>query len=203
MALCEILVNGATCSVEKQGSLTPQLNVVSATPGTDLVLGLDFDVQKVAEEAVWDQRASVVALIDPQSGDVIAGQITGLRPNPVRARPHGAGSARSTKFYRPAAVQPRCAALLSRRARRSSRWSLATGLTYGLATPGYRALLPRLVLAAQQQPPFRDYKPSGLAWRWSARSHDTATSTSRLIARLQADAARRFPTKRRWLGAPA
>jgi penicillin-binding protein 2 len=67
----EILVNARGRSVEKQGALTPQLKVVSAQPGTDLVLSLDFEVQKVAEEAVWDQRAAIVA-IDPQNGDVIA-----------------------------------------------------------------------------------------------------------------------------------
>lgn len=67
----EILVNARGRSVEKQGALTPQLKTVSALPGTDLILSLDFPVQKVAEEAVWDQRAAIVA-IDPQNGDVIA-----------------------------------------------------------------------------------------------------------------------------------
>jgi penicillin-binding protein 2 len=67
----EILVNARGRSVEKQGALTPQLKTVPAQPGTDLVLSLDFEVQKVAEEAVWDQRAAIVA-IDPQNGDVIA-----------------------------------------------------------------------------------------------------------------------------------
>jgi penicillin-binding protein 2 len=67
----EILVNARGRSVQKQGALTPALRSVQASAGTDLVLSLDFDVQRVAEEAVWGQRAAVVAL-DPQNGDVIA-----------------------------------------------------------------------------------------------------------------------------------
>ena len=66
----QILVNARGRSVEKQGALRPQLTNVPAEPGTDLVLSIDFEVQKVAEEAIWDQRASIVA-IDPRNGDVL------------------------------------------------------------------------------------------------------------------------------------
>jgi penicillin-binding protein 2 len=66
----EILINARGRSVQKQGSLTPNLRSTSATPGSDLVLSIDFEVQKVAEEAIGDRRAAVVAL-DPQTGDVI------------------------------------------------------------------------------------------------------------------------------------
>jgi penicillin-binding protein 2 len=66
----QILVNARGRSVEKQGALRPQLTNVPAEPGTDLVLSIDFEVQKVAEEAIWNQRASIVA-IDPRNGDVL------------------------------------------------------------------------------------------------------------------------------------
>jgi penicillin-binding protein 2 len=57
--------------VQKIGNLAPQLRSVPGVPGQDLVLSIDFEVQRVAERAVWDRRASVVA-IDPMNGDVIA-----------------------------------------------------------------------------------------------------------------------------------
>jgi penicillin-binding protein 2 len=67
----EILVNARGRSVQKIGTIDPQLRSVPAVPGSDLILSIDFDVQRVAEQAVWDRRASVVA-IDPMNGDVIA-----------------------------------------------------------------------------------------------------------------------------------
>src|ERR1700682_2830007 len=67
----EILVNAAGRPVDKQGDFTPHLNIRSPVAGDDLILGLDFLVQKVAEEALAGKRGSVVAL-DPKTGDVIA-----------------------------------------------------------------------------------------------------------------------------------
>ena len=67
----EILVNARGRSVEKLGKVAPQLRSVSAISGEDLMLSIDYETQRVAEEAVADRRASVVA-IDPANGDVIA-----------------------------------------------------------------------------------------------------------------------------------
>ncbi|MFO1427249.1 MAG: penicillin-binding protein 2 [Steroidobacteraceae bacterium] len=67
----EILVNARGRSVDKQGALRPDLRTVASKPGTDLVLAMDFEVQRVAEEALWQQRGAVVA-IDPANGDLIA-----------------------------------------------------------------------------------------------------------------------------------
>src|SRR6185312_8816397 len=48
----EILVNAAGRPVEKQGEYAPKLAVHSPVAGDDLILGLDVNVQKVAEEAL-------------------------------------------------------------------------------------------------------------------------------------------------------
>jgi penicillin-binding protein 2 len=67
----EILVNAQGRSVEKIGSVTPQLRTQSPISGDNLILGLDLAVQRVAEDALADHRGAVVA-IDPSNGDVIA-----------------------------------------------------------------------------------------------------------------------------------
>lgn len=67
----EILVNAQGRSVEKQGAYVPDLKTVPPLAGQDLVLAMDLDVQKVAEDALGMQRGAIVAL-DPQTGDVIA-----------------------------------------------------------------------------------------------------------------------------------
>jgi penicillin-binding protein 2 len=67
----EILVNAAGRPVDKQGNYAPQLSSRAPVAGTDLVLGLDIRVQKIAEEALAGKRGAVVAM-DPRSGDVIA-----------------------------------------------------------------------------------------------------------------------------------
>ena len=67
----EIMVNARGRSVEKAGGLEAQLAAIPGDPGTDLMLTLDLEVQRVAEEAVRDQRAAIVAL-DPNNGDIIA-----------------------------------------------------------------------------------------------------------------------------------
>ncbi|MCS6946709.1 MAG: penicillin-binding transpeptidase domain-containing protein, partial [Steroidobacteraceae bacterium] len=66
----EILVNAQGRPVEKLGRMIPDLKTVLPRAGSDLILSLDLDVQKVAEQAVWNQRAAIVAL-DPENGDVI------------------------------------------------------------------------------------------------------------------------------------
>jgi penicillin-binding protein 2 len=67
----EILVNATGRSVEKFGGMTPDLHVGAATPGRDLILGLDLKVQRAAEEGLGERRGAVVAL-DPSTGDIIA-----------------------------------------------------------------------------------------------------------------------------------
>lgn len=67
----EIMVNARGRSVDKAGALEAALRTLPGDPGTDLFLTLDFEVQRVAEQAVQDQRAAIVAL-DPNNGDVLA-----------------------------------------------------------------------------------------------------------------------------------
>ena len=67
----EIMVNARGRSVEKLGTLQAALQTRPGEPGKDLFLTLDLEVQRVAEQAVRDQRAAIVAL-DPNNGDVIA-----------------------------------------------------------------------------------------------------------------------------------
>jgi penicillin-binding protein 2 len=77
----EILVNAAGRPVDKQGYYAPQLSARAPVAGTDLILGLDIRVQKVAEEALVGKRGSVVAL-DPRTGDIITLASTpGFDPN--------------------------------------------------------------------------------------------------------------------------
>ena len=67
----EILVNAQGRSVEKQGALIPDLRTQAPIAGQDLMLSLDMDVQRVAEEGLGMNRGAVVA-IDPNTGDIIA-----------------------------------------------------------------------------------------------------------------------------------
>ncbi|HEY6454631.1 MAG TPA: penicillin-binding protein 2 [Steroidobacteraceae bacterium] len=67
----QILVNAEGRSVEKIGSVTPQLRTQAPVAGETLILGLDLKVQRVAEDALGAHRGAVVAL-DPRNGDVIA-----------------------------------------------------------------------------------------------------------------------------------
>ena len=77
----EILVNAAGRPVDKQGIYAPQLASRAPVAGTDLILGLDMRVQKVAEEALAGKRGAIVAL-DPRSGDIIAlASAPGFDPN--------------------------------------------------------------------------------------------------------------------------
>ncbi len=77
----EILVNAAGRPVAKQGIYAPQLSSRPPVAGTDLILGLDIRVQKIAEEALAGKRGSIVAL-DPRNGDIIALASTpGFDPN--------------------------------------------------------------------------------------------------------------------------
>jgi penicillin-binding protein 2 len=156
----EILVNARGRSVEKQGSLTPKLRTVNATPGSDLVLSIDFDVQRVAEEAVWDQRAAIVA-IDPKNGDVIAlASRPGFDPNLFARGLTGAEfRALNENIDRP----------LFNRALRGTyppgstvkpMFALAA-LTYGVATPQTSRFCRGFFTLPGSSHRFRDWKPAG------------------------------------------
>lgn len=67
----EIMVNARGRSVDKAGGLEAVRETIAGDPGKDLLLTLDIEVQRVAEDLVRDQRAAIVAL-DPNNGDVIA-----------------------------------------------------------------------------------------------------------------------------------
>jgi penicillin-binding protein 2 len=67
----EILVNAQGRSVEKQGAFTPILRTHAPTAGDDIILAMDLETQRTAEEALAGRRGALVA-IDPNNGDVIA-----------------------------------------------------------------------------------------------------------------------------------
>jgi penicillin-binding protein 2 len=67
----EIMVNARGRSVDKAGGLEAMRDTIPGDPGNDLLLTLDLEVQRVAEDLVRDQRAAIVAL-DPNNGDVLA-----------------------------------------------------------------------------------------------------------------------------------
>ncbi|HTC51651.1 MAG TPA: penicillin-binding protein 2 [Steroidobacteraceae bacterium] len=67
----QILVNAEGRSVEKIGTVAPQLRTQAPIAGETLVLGLDLKVQRVAEDALGEHRGAIVAL-DPRNGDIIA-----------------------------------------------------------------------------------------------------------------------------------
>jgi penicillin-binding protein 2 len=77
----QILVNAAGRSVQRQGTLTPELQEFRPTPGRDVITGIDFPTQLVAEQGLIGRRGAVVA-IDPGNGDIIALVSTpGFDPN--------------------------------------------------------------------------------------------------------------------------
>lgn len=67
----EVLVNSQGRSVQREGALVQDLDHSNPTAGKDLILALDLNVQRAAEEALGANRGAVVAL-DPRNGDVIA-----------------------------------------------------------------------------------------------------------------------------------
>jgi penicillin-binding protein 2 len=67
----QIMVNAQGRSVDRETVLDEPLRTIAATPGADLYLTLDLEVQRVAEQAVQGQRAAIIAL-DPRNGEVIA-----------------------------------------------------------------------------------------------------------------------------------
>jgi len=156
----EILVNARGRSVERAGAMEVRLKNLPAKPGQDLVLSIDLEVQKVAEEAIWDQRAAVVAL-DPRNGDVLVlASRPGFDPNlfakgltrqEFRAlnenpdRPLFNRALRGT--YPPGSTIKPVVAL--------------AGLAYGVTTPLDARYCPGAFSLPGSRHRFRDWKPSG------------------------------------------
>lgn len=57
--------------VNSRGRVLRTLKVEPPTPGNDLILSLDIDLQKAAQQALDGRRGAVVAM-NPQNGDVLA-----------------------------------------------------------------------------------------------------------------------------------
>ncbi|AEK63939.1 penicillin-binding protein 2 [Collimonas fungivorans] len=57
--------------IAASGRAVRSMSHVSATPGNNLILSIDIELQKVAEEAFGDRRGALVA-IEPSTGDVLA-----------------------------------------------------------------------------------------------------------------------------------
>jgi len=78
----QVLVNAQGRPVELASQADAGLSSRNAVGGNDLVLSLDVNVQRVAEEALKGLRGAIVA-IDPTNGDIIAFVSTpGFDPNP-------------------------------------------------------------------------------------------------------------------------
>jgi penicillin-binding protein 2 len=78
----QILVNAAGRSVQRQGTLTPELQELKPIAGRDVITSIDLPTQLVAEQGMIGRRGSVVA-INPNTGDVIAlVSAPGFDPNP-------------------------------------------------------------------------------------------------------------------------
>ena len=71
----ERVLHGTTGSEEVEvsagGRAVRTLSHFSATSGSNLILSIDIELQKIVEEAFGDKRGAFVA-IDPQTGDVLA-----------------------------------------------------------------------------------------------------------------------------------
>jgi penicillin-binding protein 2 len=57
--------------VDSHGREVGYLGVQHATPGTDLKLTIDNDLQKAAELALGDRNGAIVAM-DPRNGEILA-----------------------------------------------------------------------------------------------------------------------------------
>ncbi|MEM4987806.1 penicillin-binding protein 2 [Collimonas sp. H4R21] len=57
--------------IAASGRAVRSMSHVSATPGNNLILSIDIELQKVVEEAFGDRRGALVA-IEPSTGDVLA-----------------------------------------------------------------------------------------------------------------------------------
>ncbi len=156
----QIIVNARGRSVQALGPLGPKLTSVAPVAGKELILSIDLPVQRVAEQAVWDQRAAIVA-IDPTSGDVIAlVSRPGFDPNGfARGLSRSEFAALNTSIDRP----------LFNRALRGAYPPGSTikplvalaGLTYGVIDPKVSRYCRGFFTLPGSSHRFRDWKPNG------------------------------------------
>ena len=156
----QILVNAAGRSVQRQGTLTPELQELKPIAGRDVITGIDLPTQLVAEQGLIGRRGSVVA-IDPNTGDVVAMVSTpGFDPNPF-------GRGLTTKEY--AALRDNIDVPLLNRAIRGEYPPGSTvkpaialgGLTLGITTPQRTKSCPGYFYLPGSGHRFRDWRASG------------------------------------------
>jgi penicillin-binding protein 2 len=156
----QILVNAAGRSVQRQGTLTPELQEINPIAGRDLVTSIDLPTQLVAEQGLINRRGAVVA-IDPNTGDVIALVSTpGFDPNPF-------GRGLSTAEY--GALRDNIDIPLLNRAIRGEYPPGSTvkpaialgGLTLGVTTPQHTKSCPGYFFLPGSRHRFRDWRAGG------------------------------------------
>ncbi len=162
----QILVNAAGRSVQRQGTLTPELQELKPIAGRDVVTAIDLPTQLVAEQGLIGRRGAVVA-IDPNTGDVVALVSTpGFDPNPF-------GRGLTTAEY--AALRDNIDIPLLNRAIRGEYPPGSTvkpaialgGLTLDITTPQRTKTCPGYFFLPGSRPPL-----PRLARRWTRRSRD-------------------------------
>jgi len=156
----QILVNAAGRSVQRQGTLTPELQELKPIAGRDVVTAIDLPTQLVAEQGLIGRRGAIVA-IDPNNGDVIALVSTpGFDPNPF-------GRGLSTPEY--AALRDNIDIPLLNRAIRGEYPPGSTvkpaialgGLTLGITTPQHTKTCPGYFFLPGSRHRFRDWRAGG------------------------------------------
>jgi penicillin-binding protein 2 len=156
----QILVNAAGRSVQRQGTLTPELQEIKPIAGRDVITSIDLPTQLVAEQGLIGRRGAVVA-IDPNSGDVIALVSTpGFDPNPF-------GRGLTTAEY--AALRDNIDIPLLNRALRGEYPPGSTikpvmalaGLSTGVTTPQRTRVCPGYFMLPGSSHRFRDWRPNG------------------------------------------
>jgi penicillin-binding protein 2 len=156
----QILVNAAGRSVQRQGTLTPELQELKPLAGRDVITGIDLPTQLVAEQGLIGRRGSVVA-IDPNNGDVVAMVSTpGFDPNPF-------GRGLTTKEY--ALLRDNIDVPLLNRAIRGEYPPGSTvkpaialgGLALGITTPQRTKSCPGYFYLPGSGHRFRDWRPHG------------------------------------------
>jgi len=156
----QILVNAAGRSVQRQGTLTPELQELKPVAGRDIITTIDLPTQLVAEQGLIGRRGAVVA-IDPNSGDVIALVSTpAFDPNPF-------GRGLTTPEY--AALRDNIDVPLLNRAIRGEYPPGSTvkpvialgGLATNSTTPQHTKSCPGYFMLPGSSHRFRDWRPSG------------------------------------------
>jgi penicillin-binding protein 2 len=156
----QILVNAAGRSVQRQGTLTPELQEIKPVAGRDVITSIDLPTQLVAEQGLIGRRGAVVA-IDPNNGDVIALVSTpGFDPNAFgRGLTKPEFAALSENIDKP----------LLNRALRGEYPPGSTvkpvialaGLATGVTTPQHTKSCPGYFMLPGSSHRFRDWRPNG------------------------------------------